>query len=68
VDGWRFKRQVPIGPYVVDFVCLSGRLIVEADGPVHDAAEQRIRDAERDCAAWKPRLSGAALFRGAYPL
>ena len=31
----RFRRQVPIGAYVVDFACLSIRLIVEVDGGVH---------------------------------
>lgn len=32
----KFRRQVPLGPYVVDFLCLGARLIVEADGPFHD--------------------------------
>ena len=32
VDGFRFRRQAPIGPYVVDFVCFSARLVVEVDG------------------------------------
>ena len=36
LEGLKFRRQMPIGPYVVDFVCLRHRLIVEADGPVHD--------------------------------
>jgi very-short-patch-repair endonuclease len=40
----KFRRQVPIGRYVVDFLCLRHRLIVEADGPWHDPAH----DAERD--------------------
>ena len=31
----KFRRQVPIGPYVVDFVCLEKRLIVELDGGHH---------------------------------
>jgi very-short-patch-repair endonuclease len=44
LDGLKFRRQVPIGPYVVDFVCHAHRLIVEADGPFHDPA----RDARRD--------------------
>ena len=35
LDGLRFRRQVPIGVYVVDFACLSARLIVEADGGIH---------------------------------
>jgi very-short-patch-repair endonuclease len=46
LDGLKFRRQVPVGRYVVDFVCLRHRLVVEADGPFHDAE----RDAERD--AW----------------
>jgi very-short-patch-repair endonuclease len=32
----KFRRQVPIGAYVADFVCHRHRLIVEADGPFHD--------------------------------
>jgi len=48
--GVKFKRQVPIGRYVVDFLCASRRLIVELDGPPHETAERRCRDAERD--AW----------------
>ena len=45
--GLKFRRQMVIGRYIVDFVCLRHRLIVEADGPQHD---DRIEDAERD--AW----------------
>lgn len=44
--GLKFRRQLPIGRYVVDFVCLRHRLIIEADGPYHD----EVRDAQRD--AW----------------
>jgi very-short-patch-repair endonuclease len=45
--NFKFRRQVPIGPYIVDFVCYSARLIIEADGSQH-AENQRdmIRDAE----------------------
>lgn len=46
LEGLKFRRQMVIGPYVADFVCLRHRLIVEADGPFHDP----VRDAERD--AW----------------
>jgi very-short-patch-repair endonuclease len=35
LGGHKFRRQVAIGPYVVDFVCLSHKLIVELDGPQH---------------------------------
>ncbi len=33
--GYKFRRQVPIGPYIIDFVCLSLKLIVEVDGSQH---------------------------------
>jgi very-short-patch-repair endonuclease len=35
LDGFRFRRQVPIGRYVVDFACLEARVIVEVDGGQH---------------------------------
>ncbi|HJR74301.1 MAG TPA: endonuclease domain-containing protein [Luteimonas sp.] len=38
-SGFKFKRQQPIGPFIVDFVCLRCRVVVEADGGQHtDAA------------------------------
>jgi len=43
--GLKFRRQVPIGRYIVDFVCFQHRLIIEADGPHH---ETRTEDVERD--------------------
>ncbi|WP_325292916.1 endonuclease domain-containing protein [Thiocapsa sp.] len=45
LDGQKFRRQQPIGPYIVDFVHFGGRLIVEADGGQHNG---RDRDSERD--------------------
>ena len=46
--GAKFRRQVPIGPYIVDFVCFAARLIVEVDGPEH-LKPSRIRlDRNRD--------------------
>jgi very-short-patch-repair endonuclease len=47
LDGLKFRRQVPLGRYVADFVCFRHRLIVEADGPTH---EDSLHDVERD--AW----------------
>ena len=35
LDGARFRQQVPLGAYVVDFLCLEERLIVEVDGGQH---------------------------------
>src|SRR5580658_6614091 len=37
IDGHKFRRQVPFGPSIVDFVCHEARLIVEVDGGQHDA-------------------------------
>jgi hypothetical protein len=33
--GIKFRRQVPLGPYIVDFLCVGAKLIVEADGSQH---------------------------------
>ncbi len=38
IDGCRFRRQVPIGRYIADFVCHEARLIIEIDGGQHDPA------------------------------
>ena len=38
IRGARFRRQVPIGPYIVDFACLRHQLIIEVDGGQHAAA------------------------------
>ena len=43
----RFRRQHPIGPYVVDFVCLEKRFIIEIDGGHHSEPEQLQRDTRR---------------------
>jgi len=42
----QFRRQHPIGSYIVDFACLAARLVVEVDGGIHE--EQRDADANRD--------------------
>jgi very-short-patch-repair endonuclease len=48
LDGVQFRRQQPIGAYIVDFVAFSHRVVVELDGGQH--AEQEAYDAERT--AW----------------
>lgn len=45
LDGLKFRRQQWLGPYTVDFYCLDHMLIIELDGPIHDA--QQAYDAER---------------------
>ena len=43
LDGVRFRRQQPIGPFVVDFLASAHRLIVEVDGPIHDDQQEADR-------------------------
>jgi very-short-patch-repair endonuclease len=38
LDGWKFKRQFPFGPYVLDFYCFDANLVIELDGSQHAAA------------------------------
>ena len=45
--GLKFRRQHPVGPYVVDFCCMSARLIVEIEGFEHDTANRPARDGIR---------------------
>lgn len=45
--GMSFRRQVPIGPYIVDFACSSYHLIVEVDGSQHADSENLQRDEAR---------------------
>ena len=48
LDGAKFRRQVPIGPYIVDFACLSSRIVIELDGGQHAEREHSRRDKRRD--------------------
>ncbi|NVO32373.1 endonuclease domain-containing protein [Hymenobacter sp. P5342] len=45
--GVQFRRQHAIDSYIVDFVCLSAKLVVEADGEIHADAEQAAYDKDR---------------------
>jgi len=45
LGGWKWRRQVPKGPYIVDFLCDQGGLVVEVDGGQH--SEQADYDARR---------------------
>lgn len=46
--GARFRRETPIGPYVVDFAWLSARMIIEVDGGSHGLPGRAERDREKD--------------------
>ena len=46
LEGYKFRRQVPVGPYIADFACYEAKLIVELDGSQHFDA--RLKDQRRD--------------------
>ncbi len=47
LEGFKFVRQEPLGPYVVDFLCRSARLVVEVDGATHATGQERAQDQAR---------------------
>ena len=50
LGGAKFRRQTPIGPYIVDFVCFEHKLVLEIDGGQHNESKGRQHDIERT--AW----------------
>jgi very-short-patch-repair endonuclease len=44
---FKFRRQQPVGPYIVDFVCLGSRLAIELDGDQHGSEQGLLYDAVR---------------------
>ena len=52
--GFKFRRQHPLGPFVVDFACLDHRLVIEADGGQHaDSVEDERRTAWLERRGWR---------------
>jgi len=51
--GAKFRRQLPIGPFIADFASIEARLIVEVDGDSHGSEEDDVKDAART--AWLER-------------
>jgi very-short-patch-repair endonuclease len=47
MQGTHFRRQVPIGPYIVDFACMAARLVIELDGSQHGIDDNIARDQAR---------------------
>lgn len=59
-DGLKFRRQHPIGRYVVDFYCPAARLVIEVDGESHSRGDRPERDHQRD--AWL-KIAGITSFK-----
>ena len=47
LNGARFRRQHPIGPFIADFACIAAKLVVEVDGYTHWTPEELAHDARR---------------------
>jgi very-short-patch-repair endonuclease len=47
VNGWQFRNQHPVGPYIADFACVKARLIIEVDGASHTEDAQLAHDERR---------------------
>ena len=47
LDGYKFRRQHPIGQFIADFYCHEAKLVIEVDGVIHDEIEVKERDQER---------------------
>ncbi len=63
----RFRRQHPIGPYVVDFACVAAKLALEVDGATHWTPEQLAHDERRtaflQAAGWQVlRITNADIY------
>lgn len=59
-DDLKFRRQVTLGPYIVDFACFRPKIVVELDGGQHTSTAHAAKDAIRD--AWLDR-EGFTVFR-----
>ncbi len=53
IEGAKFRRQVPVGRYIVDFACFELMLIVEADGGQHSEEADTVRTAALEAAGYK---------------
>jgi very-short-patch-repair endonuclease len=53
-EGHKFRRQVPVGPFIADFACVQSRLIIELDGGQHSGNERdQSRDAFLEREGWR---------------
>lgn len=58
IEGFKFRRQQPIGNYIVDFVCLATKIVIEIDGGQHAVYEESDKTRE----AWL-RANGFRVLR-----
>ena len=47
LGSYKFRRQQPVGPYIVDFICFEQKLVVELDGDQHDQPDNIVADSVR---------------------
>ena len=59
LHGFKFRRQHPIGPFIVDFYCVEKKLVVEVDGSIHES--QAHQDKERQ--QWLEESGGIQVIR-----
>jgi very-short-patch-repair endonuclease len=50
LEGFKFRRQHPLGPYILDFYCMAAKVAIEVDGAVHETPERMLHDRRRT--AW----------------
>jgi imidazole glycerol-phosphate synthase subunit HisF len=48
LNGYKFRRQHPIGHFIADFYCHEAKLVIELDGNIHDQEQVRLRDICRE--------------------
>jgi very-short-patch-repair endonuclease len=54
LQGFKFRRQHPLGPYILDFACIEHRLVIEADGGQHaDCEHDRRRTGWLEARGWR---------------
>lgn len=63
LEGLKFRRQHPLGPYILDFYCHTAKLCVEVDGEGHSFGARPLRDQFRD--AWLESVGVRTLRIGA---
>ncbi|MFH1336921.1 MAG: endonuclease domain-containing protein [Candidatus Zixiibacteriota bacterium] len=47
LEGYKFRRQEPIGNYIVDFICFEKRIVIELDGSQHQTEKDKDRKREQ---------------------